>query len=237
MREMAKNSTNTNLFSRVLLTNNEFGYESLDENEEADIESMTIADYNLYIGRPNLKKNPLTGHSCGFTPQFFAQTPHTLNTSVDKKDSGLDEILDDLDMNHESGNLLNFLIFLATNEFLVFVNMTLTWRKKRLRWKMMMGDAIDIWDITVKDVERIRQFLMPNFPDEMDKVIQPLIPQPIYTTPPNDDYVAPATKLILDKLLEEFRDIILNVTMVNEEADLNPTKDIEDVEILLAKHP
>ncbi|GJW85276.1 hypothetical protein Tco_0158421 [Tanacetum coccineum] len=30
------------------------------------------------------------------------------------------------------------------------------------------GDTYDIWDITVKDVERIRQFLMPNIPDEMD---------------------------------------------------------------------
>ncbi|GJT31341.1 hypothetical protein Tco_0911616 [Tanacetum coccineum] len=64
------------------------------------------------------------------------------------------------------------------------------------------GDAYDIWDITVEDVERIRQFLMPNVLEEIDEVIQPLIPQPIHTTPPNDDYVAPATKSILDELLE-----------------------------------
>ncbi|GJS54291.1 hypothetical protein Tco_0627653 [Tanacetum coccineum] len=63
------------------------------------------------------------------------------------------------------------------------------------------GDIFDMWDITVEDVERIRQFLTPNVPDEMDEVIQPLIPQLIHTTPPNDDYVALATKLILDKLL------------------------------------
>nr|GEU58070.1 hypothetical protein [Tanacetum cinerariifolium] len=38
------------------------------------------------------------------------------------------------------------------------------------------GDTYDIWDITVDDVERIRQFFMPSIPDETDEVIQPLIP-------------------------------------------------------------
>ncbi|GJV73430.1 hypothetical protein Tco_1493425 [Tanacetum coccineum] len=99
------------------------------------------------------------------------------------------------------------------------------------------GDTYDIWDITVEDVERIKQFLKPNVLDEMDEVIQPLIPQPIHTIPPNDDYVAPATKLILDELLKEFRDEILNVTMVDEEANFNPTRDIEELERLLAKDP
>ncbi|GJY74917.1 hypothetical protein Tco_1026268 [Tanacetum coccineum] len=59
---------------------------------------------------------------------------------------------------------------------------------------------------------------MPNVPDEMDEVIQPLIPQPIHTTPPNDDCVAPATNSILDELLDEFDDEIVNVTMVDKEA-------------------
>ncbi|GKD59474.1 hypothetical protein Tco_1296983, partial [Tanacetum coccineum] len=48
---------------------------------------------------------------------------------------------------------------------------------------------------------------------------------------------APATKSILDELLEEFEDEILNVTMVDEEADFNPTKDLEELERLLAKEP
>ncbi|GJY70292.1 hypothetical protein Tco_0473995, partial [Tanacetum coccineum] len=52
-----------------------------------------------------------------------------------------------------------------------------------------------------------------------------------------DDYVAPATKSILDKLLQEFKDEILNVTMVDDEADFNPTKDLEELERLLAKEP
>nr|GEV60706.1 hypothetical protein [Tanacetum cinerariifolium] len=91
------------------------------------------------------------------------------------------------------------------------------------------GNICDIYDITAEDVELIRQFLMPNFPDEMNEVIQPLIPQPIHTTPLNDDYVAPATKSILDELLEEFSNDILNVTMVDKEADFSPTKDIEEL--------
>ncbi|GKB73954.1 hypothetical protein Tco_0935366 [Tanacetum coccineum] len=49
-----------------------------------------------------------------------------------------------------------------------------------------------------------------------------------------EDYVAPATKSILDELLEEFRDKILNITMVDEGADFNPNKDIQELEKLLA---
>ncbi|GKG05838.1 hypothetical protein Tco_0325924, partial [Tanacetum coccineum] len=73
--------------------------------------------------------------------------------------------------------------------------------------------------------------------DVMDDVIQHLIPQTLHTTPPDKDYVAPATKSILDELLEEFGDEILNVTMVDEEAECNPAKDIEELERLLAKDP
>ncbi|GKE29486.1 hypothetical protein Tco_1444870 [Tanacetum coccineum] len=97
------------------------------------------------------------------------------------------------------------------------------------------GDTFDMWDITVEEVERIRKFF--NVPDEIDEIVQPLIPEPIHTTPPNDDYVAPATKSILDELLEEFRDEILNVTMDDEEADFNPNKDLEVLERLLAEEP
>ncbi|GJW18019.1 hypothetical protein Tco_0025455 [Tanacetum coccineum] len=97
------------------------------------------------------------------------------------------------------------------------------------------GDTFDMWDITVEDVERIRKFF--NVPNEIDKIVQPLIPEPIHTTLPNDDYVAPATKSILDELLEEFGDEILNITMVDDEADFNPTKDLEDLERLLTKEP
>ncbi|GJX84708.1 hypothetical protein Tco_0335482, partial [Tanacetum coccineum] len=74
-----------------------------------------------------------------------------------------------------------------------------------------------------------------EYQEEDDKIVQPLILEPIHTTPPNDDYVAPATKLILDELLEEFGDEILNVATIDEEAD--PTKDLEELERLLAMRP
>ncbi|GKC79974.1 hypothetical protein Tco_1130748, partial [Tanacetum coccineum] len=73
--------------------------------------------------------------------------------------------------------------------------------------------------------------------EDDENVIQPLIPKPLHTAPPNEDYVSPATKSILDDLLEEFRDEILNVTMVDERAKCNPAKDIEELERLLAKEP
>ncbi|GJW58732.1 hypothetical protein Tco_0105463, partial [Tanacetum coccineum] len=97
------------------------------------------------------------------------------------------------------------------------------------------GDTFDMWDITVEDVEQIRDFF--NIPDEIDEIVQPLIPEPINTTPLNDDYVAPTTKSILDELLEEFEDEILNVTMVDDEAYFNPIKELEELERLLAMRP
>ncbi|GKA94884.1 hypothetical protein Tco_0816922 [Tanacetum coccineum] len=48
------------------------------------------------------------------------------------------------------------------------------------------GDTFDMWDITVKEVERIRKIF--NVPDKIDEIVQPLILEPIHTTPPNDDY-------------------------------------------------
>ncbi|GJZ47823.1 hypothetical protein Tco_0601655 [Tanacetum coccineum] len=96
-------------------------------------------------------------------------------------------------------------------------------------------DTFDMWDITFEDVEWIRKFF--NIPDEIDGIVQPLILEPIHTTPPNDEYVALASKSILDNLLEEFRDEILNVTTVDDEAEFNPTKDFEELERLLAKEP
>ncbi|GKA69363.1 hypothetical protein Tco_0775427 [Tanacetum coccineum] len=96
------------------------------------------------------------------------------------------------------------------------------------------GDDRDTFNM-IEDVERIRQIF--NVLDEISKIVQPLIPEPIHTTPHIDDYVAPATKSILDELLEEFGEEILNVTMVDKEDDFNPTKDLEELERLLAKDP
>ncbi|GJU21476.1 hypothetical protein Tco_1154818 [Tanacetum coccineum] len=92
------------------------------------------------------------------------------------------------------------------------------------------GDTFDMWDITVEDVERIRQFLTSSVLDVIEDVIQPLIPKTLQ--PSYDDYVALATKPIFYKLLE---DNILNVAMVDEEAD--PTRDLEELERLLVENP
>ncbi|GKC88396.1 hypothetical protein Tco_1149045, partial [Tanacetum coccineum] len=67
---------------------------STNESNDVDNENMTIAEYNLYVAKQGLGMNPLSNHSYGFTPIFFAQPPHTPNTS--KKDSDFDKILDDL---------------------------------------------------------------------------------------------------------------------------------------------
>ncbi|GJX24483.1 hypothetical protein Tco_0228928 [Tanacetum coccineum] len=161
---------------------------STNEGNDVDIESMTIAEYNLYVSKQGLGMNPLNNHSYGFTPQFFAQPPHTPNTS--KKDFDFNKILDDL------------------------------------------------FRTGAENMKRIEQDIeIFNVPDEIDEIVRPLIPEPIHTTPPNDDHVAPATKSILDELLEELGDEILNITMVDDEADIIPTKDLEELEILLAKEP
>ncbi|GJR23051.1 hypothetical protein Tco_0971578 [Tanacetum coccineum] len=70
-----------------------------------------------------------------------------------------------------------------------------------------------------------------SFHQNKKDVIQPLIPTTLHTTPPNEDYVALATKPILEKLLE---DKILNVAMVDEEAD--PTRDLEEPNTLFVKY-
>ncbi|GJX25718.1 hypothetical protein Tco_0232014, partial [Tanacetum coccineum] len=186
------------------------------ESNDVDIENITIAEYNLDVAKQGLGMNPLSNHSYGFTPQFFVQPPHTPNTS--KKDSDFDKILDDLfrtgakNMKRIGHDIVQDSIWEHDND-----------SKEDHEEDGDDGDTFDMWDITVEDVEHIRKFF--NVPDEIDKFVQPLILEPIHTTPHNDDYVAPATKLILDKLLEEFRDKILNVTMVDDEPDFNPTKD------------
>ncbi|GJS41987.1 hypothetical protein Tco_0567030 [Tanacetum coccineum] len=120
--------------------------------------------------------NPLSNHSYGFTHQFFAQSPHTPNTS--KKDFDFDKILDDL------------------------------------------------FRTGAKNMKRTGQYIVQDSIWEHDDDLEEAR---------EDD--APATKSILDELLEEFRDEILNVTMVDEDADFNPTKDLEELERLLAKEP
>ncbi|GKC78077.1 hypothetical protein Tco_1128851, partial [Tanacetum coccineum] len=97
---------------------NECGYENPNENDDMDIESMTIAEYNLYVAKRGLEKNHKT-----ITPMDVD------NISDLEKEEAQEEDGDD-------------------------------------------EDIYDFWDIMVKDVEWIRQFLTPNVPDVMDDVTQ-----------------------------------------------------------------
>ncbi|GJY16481.1 putative reverse transcriptase domain-containing protein [Tanacetum coccineum] len=69
---------------------------STNVSNNVDIDNMTIAEYNLYVAKQGLDKNPLNNHSYGFTPHFFAQPSYTPNTPVDNKDFDFDKSLDDL---------------------------------------------------------------------------------------------------------------------------------------------
>ncbi|GKE50572.1 calmodulin-interacting protein 111 isoform X1 [Tanacetum coccineum] len=76
------------------------------------------------------------------------------------------------------------------------------------------GDMNVGWDITVKDVERLRpvhdkeKIVRKEEHDYdiplRDGVMQPLTPQIVHITPPDDDYVTPTTCPTLDKQLNEF---------------------------------
>ncbi|GJV13742.1 hypothetical protein Tco_1355283 [Tanacetum coccineum] len=111
----------------------------------------------------------------------------------------------------------------------------------------------EIWDIIVKDVERLKQLLthtvqaLPKpvvqlyvlqiqFPNEVkvSDLMQPCTSQTIHTTPLDDAYVVQDTKLFLEKLLEEFSDELLDIIVVDKEAVCNPTRDKEELEHLLA---
>nr|GEW45546.1 hypothetical protein [Tanacetum cinerariifolium] len=51
--------------------------------------------------------------------------------------------------------------------------------------------------------------------------MQPLTPETIHITPPDDDYVAPTTNLILDKHLNECGKELFDMTGVNENGSLS----------------
>ncbi|GKD53618.1 hypothetical protein Tco_1287005 [Tanacetum coccineum] len=170
----------------------EDGLVSSNESDEVDINSMTIAKYELYIAKED-------------------------------KELSFEEVFDDF-FKMGAKNLRGMKQEEAEVE------------------DCDEGNMDNIWGITVKDVERIRQLLTPTvhtlpepdpvvqpyvplipFPDEVkvvreeepdnnidsisihvpdvtNDVIQPLIPQTIHTTPPDKDYVALGTKPIFDEL-------------------------------------
>ncbi|GJY98164.1 hypothetical protein Tco_0515074 [Tanacetum coccineum] len=129
--------------------------------------------------------------------------------------------------------------------------------------KEQIGNKDVGWDITVEDVERLRQFLTPTIhilpnrelvvqpymllgpvhdkekiirEEEQDYdvplhvgVMQPLAPQIVFITPPDDDYVAPATNPILDKQLNEFKKEFSDITRVAKKVNCNPVNDVKEL--------
>ncbi|GJV84278.1 hypothetical protein Tco_1524176 [Tanacetum coccineum] len=62
-----------------------------------------------------------------------------------------------------------------------------------------------------------------------DHVMQPLTPQTVYITPPDDNYVAPATNHILNKHFNEFGEEFTDNTRVSEKIDSNPVNDLKEL--------
>ncbi|GJT48998.1 hypothetical protein Tco_0975155 [Tanacetum coccineum] len=62
-----------------------------------------------------------------------------------------------------------------------------------------------------------------------DHVMQPLTPQTVHITPPDDDYVASATNPILNKHLNEFGEEFADNTRVFEKIDSNPVNDLKEL--------
>ncbi|GJW77392.1 zinc finger BED domain-containing protein RICESLEEPER 2-like protein [Tanacetum coccineum] len=62
-----------------------------------------------------------------------------------------------------------------------------------------------------------------------DGVMQPSAPQTVHITPPDDDYVAPATNPILDKQLNEFRKEFFDITRVAKKENCNPINDVKEL--------
>ncbi|GKD36748.1 hypothetical protein Tco_1256955, partial [Tanacetum coccineum] len=183
----------------------DFGYQCYTEDglmfsnnsDEEDIDSMTIAEYELYIAKQGLKKDPLNDHSYNFTSNSYSQSPYTPNPQPKDKELSFEE-----DYNN--------------------------------------------WEITVEDVERLRQILTPTVhilhePDHVGQPLVPLIPSPDEVKvvreeePANDVFSISIQVLdVIDDLSKEFRDEILDITVVDEEVDFNPTRDIEELERLIA---
>ncbi|GJY88738.1 reverse transcriptase domain-containing protein [Tanacetum coccineum] len=69
----------------------------------------------------------------------------------------------------------------------------------------------------------------------IDSVMQPLPPQAVHITPPDDDYVVPATNHMSDKQLNKFEEEFYNITKVVEKEYDNPVIKTCDYETFIRK--
>ncbi|GKA55942.1 hypothetical protein Tco_0755014 [Tanacetum coccineum] len=96
------------------------------------------------------------------------------------------------------------------------------------------GDMDDGWDITIKDIKRLRQILIHTLPN-LEPMVQPYMlrgpacDEIVHITPLDDDYVAPATSPILEKHLNKFGEEIYDITRVAEKADGNLVNDVKEL--------
>ncbi|GJY31092.1 hypothetical protein Tco_0414587 [Tanacetum coccineum] len=68
-----------------------------------------------------------------------------------------------------------------------------------------------------------------------DSVMQPLTPQTVYITPPDDDYVAPATNPMSNKQLNKFEEGFSHITEVAEKEYDNPVIKTYDCDTFIRK--
>ncbi|GJR89381.1 hypothetical protein Tco_0213392 [Tanacetum coccineum] len=87
----------------------------------------------------------------------------------------------------------------------------------KMKAQEVEGDMDDGWDITDYDIPL------------HDGVMQPLTPQKVHITPPDDDYVARATSPTLDKQLNEFGEECFDITRVADKVNGNPVKDVHEL--------
>ncbi|GKE70758.1 hypothetical protein Tco_1528830, partial [Tanacetum coccineum] len=68
-----------------------------------------------------------------------------------------------------------------------------------------------------------------------DSIMQPLTPQTVHITPPNDDYVTPATNPKSNKQLDKFEENFSNITKVAEKEYDNPVMNTYDCETFISR--
>ncbi|GJZ43958.1 hypothetical protein Tco_0591213 [Tanacetum coccineum] len=111
------------------------------------------------------------------------------------------------------------------------IEVRLKYRNQMRRWEMTIegtkaheeeGDMDVDWDITSKDVERLREKEQDYDIPLNDSIMQPLTPQMVHITPPDDDYVAPATNHMSNKQLNKFKEEFSNITRAAEKEYDNP---------------
>ncbi|GKD28395.1 hypothetical protein Tco_1239173, partial [Tanacetum coccineum] len=168
---------------------------SSNESDEVDIDSMTIAEYELYIAKQGPRKNTLNDHCYSFTSNFCDQSPCTPNPQPDDEELSFEEDVDDINgwENEEAKEverlrqlLIPTVLTLPEPDLVVQPYMPLIPFPDEV--KVVRQEEPD------DDIDSIPK----QVPNVNDDLIQPLIPQPIYTTPPDNAYVVLDTSLILD---------------------------------------